>query len=116
MWYFDKKMNEHFFLTWISICHICSTFILNRTKRKKIDNINHLNLACATLCTDIGILFLIIISCNHMCFMPRLQAIVHVLRPCKPCRFYFLVCLGVCRRILTIFGIIEAEKYVLIDC
>ena len=48
--------------------------------------------------------------------MPRLQAVVRVPRPCKPCRFDFLVCLGVCFRILTIFGVIEADKYVPTDC
>ena len=48
--------------------------------------------------------------------MPRLQAVVCVLRPCKPCRVNFPVFLGVCRLILTIFGNAEAEKIVPIDC
>ena len=48
--------------------------------------------------------------------MPRLQAVVHVLRPCKPCRLNVLFFLGVCRRILTILGVMEVEKYVPIAC
>ena len=42
--------------------------------------------------------------------MPRLQAVVRVLTPCKPCGFDFLVWLGVCRMKMTIFGFAEAEK------
>ena len=48
--------------------------------------------------------------------MPRLQAVVRVIRPCNSPKFNFLVCLGVCRWKMTIFGVAEAEKYVPIDC
>ena len=50
--------------------------------------------------------------CRVLNLMPRLQAVVRVIRPCKPCILDFIVCLGVCRKIWTIVEVAEAQKYV----